>query len=674
MEYAKAFAMGCLLVAVMAGAAEAKGPKLIPRQVLFGNPERAAGRLSPDGEHLSYLAPVEGVLNIWVGPADDPKAAKPITRDTGRGIHDYFWAYTNRHIVYLQDKDGDENWRVYSVNLDTDEVKDLTPVEGVQARIQEVSHQHPEEILIGLNDRNKQLHDLYRVSLETGERTLLLENQGFLGLLTDDDFVVRLGITFSPLGGIVVVKFRPDGSFEPFMSIAPEDALTTSPAGFDKAAENAYVISSQGRNTAALLSMNLETKESTVLAEDARVDIGGLMLHPTERTLQAYSTNYLRDEWHPLDPEVGEDLEELRKVADGDPQVVSRTLNDRRWLVVHALDDGPVRYYHYDRDTKKARFLFSVRRELERAPLVKMHPVVVQSRDGLELVSYLSLPRGSDPDGNARPKQPLPLVLWIHGGPWSRDEWGLNPIHQWLANRGYAVLSVNYRGSTGFGKAFINAANRQWGRKMHEDVLDTVDWAVKEGIADPQRVAITGGSYGGYETLVGMTMSPEVFACGVDLVGISNMVTWMENVPEYWIPMMPLLKDRVGDVSTEEGKAFLMERSPISHVDKIARPLLIGQGANDPRVPQQESDQIVKAMQDHGIAVTYALYSDEGHGFARPENSLSFWAVMEAFLAQHLGGRYEPVGKDFAGSTIQVLAGAQEVPGLEKALLGHTEP
>jgi dipeptidyl aminopeptidase/acylaminoacyl peptidase len=672
-----------LALCLAAAAAQAAKPvRLIPRQVLFGNPERAAGRLSPDGQYLSFLAPVDGVLNIWVGPAGDPKAARPITKDTKRGIRDYFWAYTNRHIVYLQDKDGDENWRVYCVTLNGPSpspagrgaggegavaVKDLTPLEGVQARIQEVSYLHPDEILIGLNDRNKQLHDIYRVNLETGKRELLLENKGFLAILTDEHFTVRLGITFSPLGGLVVVKFGSDGSFEPFMNIAPDDALTTSPAGFDKSGENAYLISSQGRNTAALLTMNLATKETKVLAEDARVDIGGVMMHPAEKTIQAYATNYERTEWHALDPAVGKDLERLRKVADGDPEVVSRTLDDSQWLVVFMADDGPVRYYRYDRKTHKAKFLFTVKRALEKAPLVKMHPVVIKSRDGLDLVSYVTLPKGSDPDGNARPSAPLPTVLWIHGGPWFRDSWGLNPVHQWLANRGYAVLSVNYRGSTGFGKSFINAANQEWGRKMHDDVLDAVKWAIAEKIADPKRIAMTGGSYGGYETLVSMTMSPEVFACGVDLVGISNLVTWLQHIPEYWIPIMPLLKDRVGDVSTDEGKALLMERSPISYADKIARPLLIGQGKNDPRVPQQESDQLVKAMQDHKIPVTYLLYSDEGHGFARPENSLSFWAVEEAFLAKHLGGRYEPIGKDFEGSTIQVLAGADQVPGLTEA-------
>jgi dipeptidyl aminopeptidase/acylaminoacyl peptidase len=659
------------VVLLLAATAEAKKTPLIPRQVLFGNPERASGRLSPDGTQLSYLAPVDGVLNIWVGPAKDPKAAKPVTHDTKRGIRDYFWAFTNHHLVYLQDRDGDENWRAYCVDLKTGDVGDLTPAEGVQARIQEVSHLFPTEILIGLNDRNKQLHDLYRVNLETGERTLVLENKGFLAILTDDHYVPRLGITFSPLGGLVVVAFKADGSFEPFMSIAPEDALTTSPVGFDKSGDNAYLISSQGRNTGALLRMDLATKTTEVLAEDARVDIGGVMLHPTERTVQAYATNYLRNEWHPLDEAVAADLEALRKVADGDPEIVSRTLDDTQWLVIYLMDAGPVRYYHYNRATKKARFLFTVKQALEKAPLVKMHPVVVKSRDGLDLVSYLTLPRGSDPDSNARPGRPLPTVLWIHGGPWARDAWGLNPVHQWLANRGYAVLSINYRGSTGFGKEFINAANREWGRKMHEDLIDVVNWAVAEGIADPQKVAISGGSYGGYATLVGMTMTPEVFACGVDLVGISNLVTWMQNIPEYWIPILPLLKDRVGDVSSDEGQAFLLERSPISYVDRIARPLLIGQGANDPRVPQAESDQIVKAMEDDKIPVTYVLYSDEGHGFARPENSLSFWAVMEAFLSQHLGGRYEPVGEDFEGSTLQVLAGADQVPGLEEAAKGR---
>jgi dipeptidyl aminopeptidase/acylaminoacyl peptidase len=305
---------------------------------------------------------------------------------------------------------------------------------------------------------------------------------------------------------------------------------------------------------------------------------------------------------------------------------------------------------------------------LDDYPLVKMHAPIIKSRDGLNLVSYLSLPPGSDPDGDGVPNEPLPMVLYVHGGPWARDSWGLNPMHQWLANRGYAVLSVNYRGSTGFGKNFINAANGEWAGKMHDDLLDAVKWAVDEGIAQEDKVAIMGGSYGGYATLVGMTYTPEVFAAGVDIVGPSSLVTLLQNIPPYWAPFMPVMKIRVGDVDTEEGRAELLKRSPLELVDKIKKPLLIGQGANDPRVTQLEADQIVKAMEEHKIPVTYVLYPDEGHGFARPENRMSFNAVTEAFLAEQLGGRYEPVGKDFEGSKITVPAGADDVPGLKASL------
>ncbi len=669
MDCPRLLSLSCLTVILATAVAHAaKAPPLIPRQLIFGNPEKAGGQLSPDGKWLSYLAPVEGVLNVWVGPADKPEAAQPVTHDKKRGIHDYFWAFTNRHIIYLQDKDGDENWRVYCVELATKAVKDLTPFEGVQARVQDVSRFYPSEILVGLNNRNPQLHDIYRVNIETGESKLLFENKGFVGVMTDDHYALRLGITFTLKGELSVVRFKPDNTFEPFVLIGPEDVMTTNPIGFDKDGKTLYLIDGRGRNTAALATLNLETMEKKIVAEDAKSDIAGVMIHPTEKTLQAYATDYERQEWHPLDPKVAADLEVLKKVTDGDPEVASRTLDDATWLVVYVVDNGPARYYRYDRHTKKATFLFTVRPALEKAPLVKLHPVVIKSRDGLDLVSYLTLPQGAVKGKSLRPKTPLPLVLFIHGGPWARDGWGYNPVHQWLANRGYAVMSVNYRGSTGFGKAFVNAGNREWGRKMHDDVIDAMNWAVKEGIADPKRVCLSGGSYGGYETLAGVTMTPDLFACGVDLCGPANMATWLTHLPEYWIPILPLLKDRVGDLSTPEGKAMLQERSPLTFADRIAKPLLIGQGANDPRVPQRESDQVVKAMQDHKIPVTYLLYSDEGHGFNRPENSLSFWAVTEAFLAKHLGGRYEPIGKDFEGSTIKALAGADQVPGLAEAL------
>jgi dipeptidyl aminopeptidase/acylaminoacyl peptidase len=315
-----------------------------------------------------------------------------------------------------------------------------------------------------------------------------------------------------------------------------------------------------------------------------------------------------------------------------------------------------------------ADFLFTDRQALEGQPLVNMHSAVIRSRDGLEMVSYYSLPPGSDSDGDGRPDEPLPAVLFVHGGPWARDMWGYHPYHQWLANRGYAVLSVNFRGSTGFGKAFVNAGDLEWGAAMHDDLLDGVAWAVEEGIADPGRVAISGGSYGGYATLVGLTFSPETFACGVDIVGPSNLITLVESIPPYWQPMIELFTNRMGDHRTDEGRALLQERSPLTYVDRIRRPLLIGQGANDPRVKQAESDQIVQAMQEKVIPVTYVLYPDEGHGFARPENNMSFSAVAEAFLAPILGGRSEPIGNDFEGSSITVPVGVEEVPGLDEAL------
>ncbi len=355
-------------------------------------------------------------------------------------------------------------------------------------------------------------------------------------------------------------------------------------------------------------------------------------------------------------------------MADGDITVSSRTLDDKTWVVAFLMDNGPTRFYLYDRGAGKARFLFTDRKELEGQPLQKMHPQLVKTRDGLELVCYLTLPPGSDADGTGRPKHAVPMVLDVHGGPWGRDRWGFDPMHQLLANRGYAVLSVNFRGSTGFGKKFLNAGNREWAAKMHDDLIDAVDWAIKEKIAQPDKVAIMGGSYGGYATLVGLTFTPEKFACGVDIVGPSNLVTLLNTIPAYWAPAMQLFKDRVGDHTTAEGKRFLEERSPLTHVGKIRRPLLIGQGANDQRVKQAESDQIVKAMQEHKIPVTYVLFPDEGHGFARPPNRLAFNAVTEAFLAQHLGGRYEPIGTAFEDSTITVPAGADDVPGLPAAL------
>nr|BAL56207.1 aminopeptidase [uncultured Acetothermia bacterium]BAL59919.1 aminopeptidase [Candidatus Acetothermum autotrophicum] len=642
---------------------------IIPRKVLFGNPDRIQARLSPDGSHIAFLAPLNGVLNVWVAPIENPEAAKPVTRDTKRGIRFYFWAYTNRHILYIQDKDGDENWRIYSVDLSTHSTKDLTPFEGVQAEIYKVSYKQPHEILIGLNNRDSRMHDVYRLNIETGERALVVENtEGLMGFVSDDLYHLRLAMRFTPEGGTEMLRRTPEGAWQLFVKIAQEDSLTTGPRTLDKTGTVVYMIDSRGRDTAALVAINLETGEQKLLFEDPRADVSDALIHPTEKTVQAVAATYERKHWTVLDHSIAEDLAYLQTVADGELEVVSRTLDDTQWVVAYVMDNGPVRYYLYERRKKQARFLFTDRKALEGLPLARMHPVMLTSRDGLTLVSYLTLPVWADPDGDGRPTEPLPMVLLVHGGPWARDSWGYDPFHQWLANRGYAVLSVNFRGSTGFGKKFVNAGDKEWGGKMHDDLVDAVQWAIVEKIADPKRIAIMGGSYGGYATLVGLTFTPELFACGVDIVGPSNLITFMNSIPPYWVPMLTLLTSRVGDHRTEEGRQFLLSRSPLSYVERICKPLLIGQGANDPRVKQAESDQIVQAMRAKNIPVTYVLFPDEGHGFARPENRIAFFAVAEAFLARHLGGRCEPIGEDFVGSSITIPVGAEELPTVSTAL------
>lgn len=663
--------LGLILVGfVTVRATAADQADLIPRRVLFGNPDKAASRISPDGKYLSYLAPVDGVLNVWVGPVADLDSAVPVTKDTKRGIRSYYWAYTSKHILYRQDVGGDEDWHVYSADLATKETKDLTPLEKVSAQFQEVSHRFPDQVLVGLNDRDPQLHDIYRINIRTGDRELVLKNPGFSDFISDDDFKVRFGIKFTEDGGNLVQKFDGKSGWVDFIKVPMQDTLTTNPVGFDKSGQTLYLMDSRGRDTGALAALDIATGKSKVVASSDLADVDGILNHPTDNTILAASFTYLRKEWQVLDPSVKADFEYLRSVADGELEITSQTLDNQQWSVAFLMDNGPVRYYRYDRAAKKAHFLFTNRKDLEEVKLAKMQPVVIKARDGMKLVSYLTLPLGSTSSSTAeaRPAKPLPLVLTVHGGPWARDEWGYDSEHQLLANRGYAVLSVNFRGSTGFGKQYVNSGNREWAAKMHNDLLDAVEWAVDEKIADPKRIGIMGASYGGYATLVALTFTPDVFACGVDIVGPSNILTLLSTVPAYWQPAIQMFRDRVGDFTSEEGKKFLESRSPLGLVDRIRRPLLIGQGANDPRVKQSESDQIVKAMQQKKIPVTYVLYPDEGHGFARPENQLSFYAVTEAFLKEHLGGRAEPLGDAFEDSSITVPAGASDVPGLSAAL------
>ena len=606
---------------------------LVPRQVLFGNPERATPRISPDGTRLAWLAPDEGVLNVWVGPVGALDEAKPVTADRDRGIRSFFWAHDDRHLLYEQDTGGDENWRLHDVDLDTGATRDLTPFDDVQARVEETDKHFPDQILIGLNIDNPQLHDVYRLDLPTGQLQKVVENPGFIGFLVDSEFRVRGGLAPLPDGGMVGMVRDDEGSeWRPVLEIGQDDSLTTSPLAFTLDGTGLWAVSSIGANAGRLVRLDLATGDTKVIVEDPKYDVSSVNLHPDTREPRFVVFQKDRAVHEVLDPAVAPDIADLLAVDPGELHVLGADDGDRTWLAAYVADDGPIRYYAFDRQTRLSTFLFEHQPALSDYQLAKMEPFSFTSRDGLEIHGYLTFPPGVD-------RSNLPTVLDVHGGPWARDVWGFDPQAQWLANRGYLCLQVNFRGSTGYGKDFVNAGDREWGAKMHDDLLDAVDWVVGEGYADRDRVAVFGGSYGGYAALVGAAFTPDVFACAVDIVGPSNLTTLLESIPPYWAPMIAQFHTRVGNPDTEE--AFMWERSPLSRAGDIRIPLLIAQGANDPRVKQAESEQIVAALTEKGIDHEYMLFPDEGHGFAKPENRLKFFAAAERFLARHLGGRFE---------------------------------
>jgi dipeptidyl aminopeptidase/acylaminoacyl peptidase len=626
-------ALALLTLGLAALPALAELPPLIPREVLFGNPVKTQAQISPNGKTLAYLAPDDkGVMNVWVrtiGQNDD----QVVTADKKRGIRIYDWQQDSEHILYMQDFDGDENWHVYQTNLKTKNTRDLTPFQGVAAQGFVTDPNFPDQVLVPLNIRDRHLHDMYRINLKNGAVEMDTENPGDVaGFTQDNQFRVRVAQVFLPDGG-TEIRVRDDekSPWHTFLKWGPDESFG-GVAGFTPDNRSVYLISSVDANAARLLEVELATGKQAVVAEDKQYDVNGILTHPTKHTLEAVEFVRDRSEWILIDKSLQADFDAIRKVRAGDFYIVSRDLADKTWIVNYVVDDGPVPFYVYDRTSKKATFLFSNRPGLEQYKLAKMQPISFPARDGMTIHGYLTLPIGPEPKN-------LPMVLNVHGGPWGRDTWGLDNEAQWLANRGYAVLQINFRGSTGYGKAFVNAGDREWAGKMHADLIDGKNWAVKQGYADGKKVCIMGGSYGGYATLVGVTFTPDEFACGVDIVGPSNLVTLLSTIPPYWAPMKSLFKKRVGDLETEP--EFLKSRSPLFKADQIKAPLLIGQGANDPRVKQAESDQIVAAMRQNGKPVEYIVFPDEGHGFARPENRLIFYAAAEPFLAKYLGGRAE---------------------------------
>ena len=554
-------------------------PPLIPRSVLFGNPDRMSPTLSPDGTRLGFVAPEDGVLNIWVGPADGSRAAVAVTDDRDRGIRDYLFCHDDRHLVYLQDTAGDEDWRLYALDLTSGESRLLTPENKVHAQIIGHNRWHPTTMLVALNAR-------------------------------------RVGVT--------------GDEWEPLLEIPADDATTTGAIGFNREGDALFLLTSMDANATRLVRMGWRDGSRTVISEDPQYDVADVWRDPLTREPQAVVLDESRTRIVVLDPALETDVKTLRDLGDGELNVGRQDRADRRWLVSVSPSDGPMRFHLYDRDAGATTYLFAHKDALDDYELASMEPFSFVARDGLTVHGYLTFPRGDE-------RQGLPAVVNVHGGPWVRDRWGYDPEAQWLANRGYACVQVNYRGSTGYGKAFLKAGDKQWGRAMHDDLVDAVNHVVQQGWVDPARVGISGGSYGGYAALAGAAFTPDVFRCAIDLVGPSNLLTLLASIPDYWAPMRAMLYQRVGNLETEAD--MLWERSPLAHVDAIRIPVLVAQGANDPRVKQAEAEQIVAALIEKGFPHEYLLFEDEGHGLAKPENRERYYEAAERFLAEHLGGR-----------------------------------
>jgi len=630
---------------------------LIPRRTLFDNPTFFGAKISPDGRWISWLAPVDGVLNVWLAPADDVKAGVPVTRTTGRPINWQDWTADGRFLMFLNDETGDENHHLFVVDPMTCALRDLTPLANVNVGLSMWSLEAPGHVAAKINDREARWHDLYRIDLATGQRTLIWENtQELAEIGLDWHLRPRHARSNAPDGGSKL--WRIEGTaLRPWRDVPYEDLITTGAGIFNRSNERVLLQTSIGRETAAYYWHDWATGQETLIAEHPRADCSELVLHPTTYEVDAVAVTAARKEWVHIAPAIAADFALLQARLTGfDFSVQSQTDDNRRWIVVAHKAEQPATYYLLDRDQQSLTELFRARPALAPYRLAPMHHVQAKSRDGLDLVSYLTLPADIKSD---RPPEPLPMVLIVHGGPWSRDSYGYRGDHQWLADRGYAVLSVNYRGSTGFGKAFIAAGEKQHAAKMHDDLIDMVEWAIREGIAQRDKVAIFGGSYGGLAAFIGATFTPEVFCCSVPVVGITNLQTLVESMPPYWAGFAEFFYRSYGDPRTPEGRALLAERSPIHKVDRIKKPMLIFHGANDVRCKVAESDTIVAAMQAKGIPVTYVVYPDEGHGFQKPPNRLSYVAIAEAFFARHLGGACEPVGRDFDGSSHEVRAGAE---------------
>lgn len=655
----------------VAPAAESEAAPLLARADLFGEPLRQDARLSPRGDRIAFVAPRDGAPNIWVVSVSAMDQPRPITDEQIRGVREFWWALDSATLLYIRES-ADGGRQLFAVPAAGGEARALTP-EGARADVLGLSPSDPGGVLVSLNQRDPAWPDVLRIDVATGERTLVQRNSnsasnpGFVRFVVDRENHVRLGLRAAADGGAEVFARNLEGGWVSLFAIPFEDANASRPIAFEADGQSFLMLDSTGRDRAALVRVDAVSGVKTVLGESQRADVIDVWLDPTTNAPEAYAADYLRRDWRALDADAQADLDFLDSQLTGDAIVTSRSLDDSRWIVVEDSPTTPGRSYLYDRSDRANRrltLLFRHRPALEQAALQPMTPLEIESRDGLTLVSYLTLPAGSDANGDARPDHPVPMVVIPHEDAWARDSYGYDAQHQWLANRGYAVLSVNFRGSSGFGKAFANQGNGEWGGRMQEDLIDAVDWAVQSGIAVPDRVAIMGAGYGGYATLAGLAFTPGRFRCGVSLSAPVNLATMLERTPAYDSSTRAALYLRVGDPRTAEGRQLLRERSPLTRVGEINAALLLAMGAQDAGVARGETDQVAQSLRARRLPLIYLNYPDEGAVLTRPQNRLSYYAVAEQFLGECLGGRVEPVGTAFDGASVQAIDGAERVPGL----------
>ena len=644
------FGLLCILFAAPFAAAQAKTsglPPIVDRDLIFGDPDIAGAQISPDGRYLAFLKPWHETRNIYVKAVDEPfSAARLLTTETKRPVAGYLWARDSKYIVYVKDHDGDENFNVYAVDpaaspapgADAPPSRDLTGLKGVRVMLYAAPKSDPDALYIGINDRDKAWHDLYKVKISTGEKTLIRKNTDRItGWSFDNKDQLRLAIRNAPDGDTEILRVDPD-KLSPIYSCNVFESC--GPLHFVPDNSEVYLESNKGTNLTSLLLLDPQTGTSTLVESDplGKVDFGGALFNQTTNELMETWYTDARTKTYFRDKAYGADYRWLeRKYPGKDIQVVSSTTDEQKWVVRATGDTEPGEFFLFDRHGRNVTPQFNIWEKIPRASLAEMKSVSYRSSDGLEIPAYLTLPKGV-------PATNLPALVIPHGGPWARDEWGYNPLAQFFANRGYAVLMPNFRGSTGYGRKFLDAGNLEWGKTMQDDLTWGVKYLVAEGIADPKRIGILGGSYGGYATLAGVAFTPETYAAAVDICGPSNLISLVESIPPYWEAARKMFDVRMGDPGTPDGKKLLEAASPLNSAGHIRTPLLVAQGANDPRVNRREAEQIVIALRDRGAPVEYILAPDEGHGFARPVNMLALMAASEEFLADHLGGRYQQGG------------------------------